>query len=163
MHRALSEVPQIHWDLSTKRILTMEFAEGGQVNDRDYMRRHGINVNKLRCRQSDMTGCTFSLPSLQSGSSPFSSFERSCRPEIQGWQGRVATERGSPRAAVQTLSQPRPYHHAASVFRVGAAPVPAAPPLAGLTPSDRWGDLSVWISCMFSRCMNAGLAPEQKC
>lgn len=25
----------------------MEFAEGGQVNDKDYMQKHGINVNKV--------------------------------------------------------------------------------------------------------------------
>lgn len=37
----------IHWDLSTKRILTMEFAEGGQVNDGEYMKKHGIDVNKV--------------------------------------------------------------------------------------------------------------------
>ncbi|KAM3594832.1 uncharacterized protein V6R79_014695 [Siganus canaliculatus] len=41
------KVPVIHWNLSTKRILTMEFAEGGQVNDRDYMKRHNINVNEI--------------------------------------------------------------------------------------------------------------------
>uniref|UniRef100_A0A3B5AJ58 AarF domain-containing protein kinase 1 n=1 Tax=Stegastes partitus TaxID=144197 RepID=A0A3B5AJ58_9TELE len=41
------KVPMIHWDLSTKRILTMEFAEGGQVNDRDYMKKHCINVNEI--------------------------------------------------------------------------------------------------------------------
>uniref|UniRef100_A0A3P8TC70 AarF domain-containing protein kinase 1 n=1 Tax=Amphiprion percula TaxID=161767 RepID=A0A3P8TC70_AMPPE len=41
------KVPMIHWDLSTKRILTMEFAEGGQVNDRDYMKKHHINVNEI--------------------------------------------------------------------------------------------------------------------
>ncbi|CAL8285541.1 unnamed protein product [Lota lota] len=46
-HFSFLKVPQIHWELSTKRILTMEFAEGGQVNDSDYMRRHGINVNKI--------------------------------------------------------------------------------------------------------------------
>uniref|UniRef100_UPI003AADEF03 aarF domain-containing protein kinase 1 n=1 Tax=Centroberyx gerrardi TaxID=166262 RepID=UPI003AADEF03 len=46
-HYPFLKVPQIHWDLSTKRILTMDFAEGGQVNDRDYMRRHGINVNEI--------------------------------------------------------------------------------------------------------------------
>ncbi|KAJ3612904.1 hypothetical protein NHX12_019161 [Muraenolepis orangiensis] len=45
-HFTFLKVPQIHWELSTKRILTMEFAEGGQVNDRDYMRRHGIDVNQ---------------------------------------------------------------------------------------------------------------------
>ncbi|RXN08874.1 putative aarF domain-containing kinase 1 isoform X1 [Labeo rohita] len=41
------QIPKIHWDLSTKRILTMDFAEGGQVNDREYMRKHGINVNEI--------------------------------------------------------------------------------------------------------------------
>ncbi|KAG7282440.1 hypothetical protein CRUP_018157 [Coryphaenoides rupestris] len=46
-HFSFLKVPEIHWDLSTKRILTMEFAEGGQVNDSDYMRRHGINVNQI--------------------------------------------------------------------------------------------------------------------
>ncbi|XP_044022332.1 aarF domain-containing protein kinase 1 isoform X3 [Siniperca chuatsi] len=46
-HFPFLKVPMIHWHLSTKRILTMEFAEGGQVNDRDYMKEHGINVNEI--------------------------------------------------------------------------------------------------------------------
>ncbi|XP_028994831.1 aarF domain-containing protein kinase 1 isoform X3 [Betta splendens] len=46
-HFPFLKIPKIHWDLSTKRILTMEFAEGGQVNDRDYMEKHSINVNKI--------------------------------------------------------------------------------------------------------------------
>ncbi|XP_020496906.2 aarF domain-containing protein kinase 1 [Labrus bergylta] len=46
-HFPFLKVPMIHWHLSTKRILTMEFAEGGQVNDRDYMKTHGINVNEI--------------------------------------------------------------------------------------------------------------------
>lgn len=25
----------------------MEFAKGGQVNDKDYMKEHGINVNEV--------------------------------------------------------------------------------------------------------------------
>lgn len=41
------QVPGVHWDLSSKRILTMEFAEGGQVNDRDYLKKHGISVNEV--------------------------------------------------------------------------------------------------------------------
>ncbi|KAK1893436.1 AarF domain containing protein kinase 1, partial [Dissostichus eleginoides] len=45
-HFPFLKVPKIHWDLSTKRILTMEFAEGGQVNDREYMKKHGIDVNE---------------------------------------------------------------------------------------------------------------------
>ncbi|KAM9842757.1 aarF domain-containing protein kinase 1 [Aulostomus maculatus] len=46
-HFPFLKVPTIHWDLSTKRILTMEFAEGGQVNDLQYMKKHGINVNQI--------------------------------------------------------------------------------------------------------------------
>ncbi|XP_062253641.1 aarF domain-containing protein kinase 1 isoform X1 [Platichthys flesus] len=46
-HYPFLKVPTIHWDLSTKRILTMDFAEGGQVNDKDYMKRHCINVNEI--------------------------------------------------------------------------------------------------------------------
>nr|XP_057933953.1 aarF domain-containing protein kinase 1 isoform X1 [Doryrhamphus excisus] len=46
-HFPFLKVPVIHWDLSTKRILTMEFAEGGQVNDREYMNAHGIDVNEI--------------------------------------------------------------------------------------------------------------------
>lgn len=48
MFACLFQVPKIHWDLSTKRILTMEFVEGGQVNDREYMTEHGIDVNEVR-------------------------------------------------------------------------------------------------------------------
>ncbi|XP_077587460.1 aarF domain-containing protein kinase 1 [Stigmatopora nigra] len=46
-HFTFLKVPLIHWDLSTKRVLTMEFAEGGQVNDRHYMKAHNINVNEI--------------------------------------------------------------------------------------------------------------------
>uniref|UniRef100_A0A6Q2XJP7 AarF domain-containing protein kinase 1 n=1 Tax=Esox lucius TaxID=8010 RepID=A0A6Q2XJP7_ESOLU len=40
-------IPKIHWELSTTRILTMDYAEGGQVNDRGYMKTHGIDVNEI--------------------------------------------------------------------------------------------------------------------
>ncbi|XP_026975989.1 aarF domain-containing protein kinase 1 isoform X5 [Sagmatias obliquidens] len=43
----LMEVPQIYWELSTKRVLLMEFVDGGQVNDRDYMERNNIDVNEI--------------------------------------------------------------------------------------------------------------------
>lgn len=46
-HLSFLKVPEIHWNLSTKRILTMEFMEGGQVNDRDYMKQQDINVNEV--------------------------------------------------------------------------------------------------------------------
>ncbi|XP_016075655.1 PREDICTED: uncharacterized aarF domain-containing protein kinase 1 [Miniopterus natalensis] len=46
-HFDFLKVPQIYWDLSTKRVLLMEFLDGGQVNDRDYMERNKIDVNEI--------------------------------------------------------------------------------------------------------------------
>ncbi|XP_038599953.1 aarF domain-containing protein kinase 1 isoform X2 [Tachyglossus aculeatus] len=43
----LMEVPRIYWELSTRRVLLMEFVEGGQVNDRAYMHRNRIDVNEI--------------------------------------------------------------------------------------------------------------------
>ncbi|KAL0111195.1 hypothetical protein PUN28_012833 [Cardiocondyla obscurior] len=37
------KVPRIHWDVSSARVLTMEFVDGGQVNDLEYMRVHQLN------------------------------------------------------------------------------------------------------------------------
>ncbi|KAK7819944.1 hypothetical protein U0070_007636 [Myodes glareolus] len=45
-HFDFLKVPQIHWELSTKRVLLMEFVEGGQVNDRAYMEKNQIDVNE---------------------------------------------------------------------------------------------------------------------
>ena len=36
------QVPKVRWDLTTPRVLTMEYCDGGQVNDPDYLRRHRI-------------------------------------------------------------------------------------------------------------------------
>nr|XP_021143176.1 uncharacterized aarF domain-containing protein kinase 1 isoform X4 [Columba livia] len=41
------KVPRIYWELSTRRVLLMEFMEGGQVNDKAYMEKNGINVNEI--------------------------------------------------------------------------------------------------------------------
>ena len=41
------KVPEVHWDLSSERVLTMEYCEGGKVDDREYMEKHGINVNEV--------------------------------------------------------------------------------------------------------------------
>ncbi|XP_040598613.1 aarF domain-containing protein kinase 1 isoform X3 [Mesocricetus auratus] len=48
------KVPQIYWELSTKRVLLMEFVEGGQVNDRAYMEKNHINVNEISCHLGKM-------------------------------------------------------------------------------------------------------------
>ncbi|KAE8586125.1 hypothetical protein XENTR_v10021559 [Xenopus tropicalis] len=39
-------IPRIYWELSTKRVLVMEYMEGGQVNDREYMKRNQIDINQ---------------------------------------------------------------------------------------------------------------------
>ncbi|XP_068821417.1 aarF domain-containing protein kinase 1 isoform X5 [Capricornis sumatraensis] len=41
------KVPRIYWELSTRRVLLMEFVDGGQVNDRNYMERNKIDVNEI--------------------------------------------------------------------------------------------------------------------
>lgn len=41
------KVPKIYWDLSSSRVLTMEFLEGGQVNDLEYMRIHQLNPYEI--------------------------------------------------------------------------------------------------------------------
>ncbi|XP_076979327.1 aarF domain-containing protein kinase 1 isoform X6 [Tamandua tetradactyla] len=46
-HFYFLKVPQIYWELSTKRVLLMEFVEGGQVNDRHYMEKNKIDVNEI--------------------------------------------------------------------------------------------------------------------
>ena len=33
--------------MSSERVLTMEFCEGGKVNDREYMKQHKISVDEV--------------------------------------------------------------------------------------------------------------------
>ena len=35
------------WDLTTPRLLVMEFCKGGKVDDLQYMKRHKIPVDKV--------------------------------------------------------------------------------------------------------------------
>lgn len=37
------KIPQIHWEISSPRVLTMEFVEGGQINDLKYIQRNNLN------------------------------------------------------------------------------------------------------------------------
>ncbi|KAK4883427.1 hypothetical protein RN001_006746 [Aquatica leii] len=52
------KVPTIRWDLTTKRVLTMEYIEGGQVNDLKYIKENKINpyevTEKLGTLYSEM-------------------------------------------------------------------------------------------------------------
>lgn len=51
-------VPRIHWPLSTKRVLVMEYLQGGQVDDTTYLDEHKIDrlevANKLGQLYSNM-------------------------------------------------------------------------------------------------------------
>ena len=42
------KAPKVHWELTTPRVLTMEYCEGSKVNDLDYIRRQGIGVDDVR-------------------------------------------------------------------------------------------------------------------
>lgn len=63
------KVPKIFWNLSSSRILTMEFIDGGQVNDLEYIKKHQINpyevtskLGKLYSRMIFITGFVHSDP-----------------------------------------------------------------------------------------------------
>ncbi|KAM7288488.1 aarF domain-containing protein kinase 1 isoform X1 [Ixodes scapularis] len=43
-------VPGIHWGLTTKRVLTMDFCEGGHVNDKKYLTDNGISATEVSDR-----------------------------------------------------------------------------------------------------------------
>ncbi|CAH0384431.1 unnamed protein product [Bemisia tabaci] len=57
------KIPTIYSDLSTSRVLTMEFVEGGQVNDLDYIRNNKINPFDV----SDKLGRVYSEMIFNSG------------------------------------------------------------------------------------------------
>ncbi|XP_074091727.1 aarF domain-containing protein kinase 1 isoform X4 [Macrotis lagotis] len=46
-HFEFLKVPRIYWELSTRRVLLMDFVEGGQVNDKAYMEKNQIDVNEI--------------------------------------------------------------------------------------------------------------------
>ena len=41
------KVPKIYWDISSPRVLTMEFVDGGQINDVSYLRKNGFNFYEV--------------------------------------------------------------------------------------------------------------------
>jgi len=41
------KIPRIHWDISTDRVLAMEYCPGGQVDDKEYMKKHNIPVQNI--------------------------------------------------------------------------------------------------------------------
>ncbi|XP_041354030.1 aarF domain-containing protein kinase 1-like isoform X2 [Gigantopelta aegis] len=41
------KIPKIYWNLTSERVLTMEFCEGGRVDNLEYMREHHISVSEV--------------------------------------------------------------------------------------------------------------------
>ncbi|XP_069697834.1 aarF domain-containing kinase 1 [Periplaneta americana] len=48
------KVPRVYWDLSTSRVLTMEYVEGGQVNDLAYIRANKIDPYEVADKLSQL-------------------------------------------------------------------------------------------------------------
>uniref|UniRef100_A0A915CUW7 Protein kinase domain-containing protein n=1 Tax=Ditylenchus dipsaci TaxID=166011 RepID=A0A915CUW7_9BILA len=49
-HLKFLRVPKIHHEYSTDLVLTMEFCEGGQINDIEYFEKHKLNKHEI-CRK----------------------------------------------------------------------------------------------------------------
>ena len=47
LHLDYVKAPKVHWELTTSRVLTMEYCEGSKVNDLNYIRRQGIDVDDV--------------------------------------------------------------------------------------------------------------------
>lgn len=41
------KIPEVYWQFSTKRVLTMEFCDGGKVDDLPYMKSHKISSDEI--------------------------------------------------------------------------------------------------------------------
>merc|ERR1712117_801301 len=42
-HLPWLKIPEIHWGLTTDRVLTMEYCKGGHINDIEYLKKEGID------------------------------------------------------------------------------------------------------------------------
>jgi len=47
-------VPKIHWDLSSERILVMEFCKGGKIDDVEYLKKHNIDFEGVSKKVDEM-------------------------------------------------------------------------------------------------------------
>ena len=47
VHLDYVKAPKVHWELTTPRLLTMEYCEGSKVNDLDYIHCHGMDVDDV--------------------------------------------------------------------------------------------------------------------
>ncbi|KAF0752099.1 putative aarF domain-containing protein kinase 1 [Aphis craccivora] len=62
-HLKWLKVPKIYDEFSSSRVLTLEFFEGGQINDLDYINQNKLNVNEI----SDKLGSLYSEMIFKNG------------------------------------------------------------------------------------------------
>lgn len=53
-HLKFVKAPKVHWNLTTPRVLTMEFCEGGKVDDLRYIQRNRIPVDEISLKLGQM-------------------------------------------------------------------------------------------------------------
>lgn len=53
-HLPWLKVPHVYWNLSTSRVLTMEYVEGGQINDLAYIRSNNIDPYEVADKLSQL-------------------------------------------------------------------------------------------------------------
>jgi len=41
------KIPAVDWSLSSERVLTMEFCEGGFISDHEYMQKNKISIDEV--------------------------------------------------------------------------------------------------------------------
>ena len=46
-HLDFIKAPRVYWKYTSTRVLTMEFCEGGKVDDLDYIQRHDLPVDEV--------------------------------------------------------------------------------------------------------------------
>ena len=51
---SLLQAPKVHWDLTTSRLLTMEFCEGVKVDNKAYLEQHHINAEEVTLKLSQL-------------------------------------------------------------------------------------------------------------
>ena len=53
-HFSWLKIPKIHWPLSTDRVLVMDYCSGGHINDKDYLKANGVDLESVSKKISQM-------------------------------------------------------------------------------------------------------------
>ena len=53
-HLSWLKVPKIHWSHSTDRVLVMEYCPGGHIDDKEYLKANGVDLEGVSKKISQM-------------------------------------------------------------------------------------------------------------